>query len=228
MLFRDGSDKGTASVHQILCRYRKNSTETLPMIRKAFGEESMSRIRKVQNQRDRKRRDWERTKSIAFYSFMVNVWKCEKTLSPNFCEIITGCCTKPTEPSHTFFVSRECLTKNNMAVASQPPYFSRFPRFKIKLKGYHFIQLRWSRLCWTPSLNTISRMHSRNGRSVGNGAFARKGTTSRGIVSRKPKVSSLTTWQHKSRRLWIKFRNRGSKIRTYFFVIAQHLPKPRY
>jgi hypothetical protein len=32
----------TASVHQSLCKFCKSETETVPMIREAFGEESMS------------------------------------------------------------------------------------------------------------------------------------------------------------------------------------------
>jgi hypothetical protein len=42
------------------------------------------------------------------------------------------------------------------------------------------------RRCWTPSQNTISRMH---GRSVGNGAYMGNGTTSRVMVASRPKVS---------------------------------------
>jgi hypothetical protein len=38
----------TASVHQILCKSRKKSNETLEMITQVFGEESLSRTRKVQ------------------------------------------------------------------------------------------------------------------------------------------------------------------------------------
>jgi hypothetical protein len=48
-------------------------------------------------------------------------------------------------PSHTFFHTREFLTKNNIAVFPHPPYlldlapcdFSLFPQLKIKLKGCH-------------------------------------------------------------------------------------------
>jgi hypothetical protein len=42
MPFRDGSDKGTVSVRQILCKSQKKCNGDLAMIRQAFREESMS------------------------------------------------------------------------------------------------------------------------------------------------------------------------------------------
>jgi hypothetical protein len=41
-------------------------------------------------------------------------------------------------PLHTSFSTREFLTKNNTTLVPHSPYFSLFPRFKIKLKGRHF------------------------------------------------------------------------------------------
>jgi len=40
--FHDGSEKGTASVHQILCQSWKSAMETLTMIQQAFGDQSLS------------------------------------------------------------------------------------------------------------------------------------------------------------------------------------------
>jgi hypothetical protein len=48
-------------------------------------------------------------------------------------------------------------------------------------------QNRW--WCWTPSQNTPSRMHFKNGRSAGNGAYAREETTSKVMVASRSKVS---------------------------------------
>jgi hypothetical protein len=44
-------------------------------------------------------------------------------------------------------------------------------------------------LLWTPSQNTTSRMHLKNGRRAGSGAYARKGTTSSVMVASMPEVS---------------------------------------
>jgi hypothetical protein len=41
-------------------------------------------------------------------------------------------------PSHISFLTTEVSTKNNMTVVPHSPYFSLFPRLKIKLKGRHF------------------------------------------------------------------------------------------
>jgi hypothetical protein len=46
------------------------------------------------------------------------------------------------KPPNTSFFTRELLTENNMTVVLRPPYFSLFPRLKLKLKGLHFDTLR--------------------------------------------------------------------------------------
>ena len=46
--FYDGSEKGTASVHQILCHLGKSATETLEMIQLGFGDQSLSRAQVFQ------------------------------------------------------------------------------------------------------------------------------------------------------------------------------------
>jgi hypothetical protein len=43
---------------------------------------------------------------------------------------------------------------------------------------------------WWPSQKKTFSMHLKNGRSTGNGEYARKGTTSRVMVASRPKVSS--------------------------------------
>jgi hypothetical protein len=46
--FHNGSEKGTASVHQILCQSWKSATETLEMIQQGFGDQSLSRTQVFQ------------------------------------------------------------------------------------------------------------------------------------------------------------------------------------
>jgi len=43
--FRDGSEKGIASVHHICASLGKSATETLTMIQQAFGDQSLSLYR---------------------------------------------------------------------------------------------------------------------------------------------------------------------------------------
>jgi hypothetical protein len=63
---------------------------------------------------------------------------------------------------YTSYFTREFLTRNNKTVVPHPPYFSLFPRLKIKLKGHH--------------------------RSAESGACMRKGTASRAWWPVGPKL----------------------------------------
>jgi hypothetical protein len=67
-----------------------------------------------------------------------------------------------------------------MTVISYPPYFSLFPRLKIKLNGCHFdttevIEAESQAVLDTLIEHTTSRMHLKNGRRTGNGVRAQKG-----------------------------------------------------
>jgi hypothetical protein len=72
-----------------------------------------------------------------------------------------------------------------MTVVPHPPYFSVFPLLKIKLKDRHAES--------QVVLNTLTEYDFqdafKDGRSAGNGPYARKGTTWRVMVSSRPKVS---------------------------------------
>jgi hypothetical protein len=80
-----------------------------------------------------------------------------------------------------------------MTVVPHPPFFSSFPRLKIKLKGRHFDTVKVIEAESQAVLNTLTEHDfqnaSKNDRSAGNGAYARTGTTSRVMVASKPKVN---------------------------------------
>jgi hypothetical protein len=72
--------------------------------------------------------------AVTFYG---DYMKMCKDFAANFGDKRTGRCVTTTDP-HTSFFTRESFTKINMAVVLHPPYFSPFPRLKLKLKGHHF------------------------------------------------------------------------------------------
>jgi hypothetical protein len=95
-------------------------------------------------------------------------------------------------PSHTSFFTRECLTKNNVSVASHPSYFSLFPHLKTKLKGCHFftsevIEAESQAVLYTFREHNFQNTF-KNGRSTGNGAYTLKRNTSRVMVASTPKL----------------------------------------
>jgi hypothetical protein len=126
---------------------------TLAMIRQAFGEGSMNRkrARKVKNE----------TKSMLIILCVIKgivhkdfVLAGQTVNSAYYCDVLRRLRGKVRRfrpklwrqknwllhhhnaPSHTSFYTREFLTIN-MTVVAHPPYFSLFPRLKIKLKGRH-------------------------------------------------------------------------------------------
>jgi hypothetical protein len=136
------------------------------MIRQAFGEESLSRTRKVQTHRDRKWRDrWRATKKhehhflwhqgdcskricpvrtnrqlrIMLWSFTATLWKFAKT-SPRNLE------TNELSVALRKRIVSRFLLHHGITAVLHPPYspdlppcdFTPFPRLKIKLKCHHF------------------------------------------------------------------------------------------
>jgi hypothetical protein len=85
------------------------------------------------------------------------------------------------------------LTKNTVTVVPHPLYFSLFPLLKKKLKGRHFDTIEVIETESQAVMNTITEHDFQdafqNLRRSGNGAQARKGTTSRVMVARRSKVS---------------------------------------
>jgi hypothetical protein len=79
-----------------------------------------------------------------------------------------------------------------VTVVLHPPYFSLFLRLKIKLKGRHFDTIEGIEAESRSVLNTLTDRDFQDAykkwQSAGNGAYARKGTTSRVIVAVGPKL----------------------------------------
>jgi hypothetical protein len=93
-------------------------------------------------------------------------------------------------PFHTSFSTREFFTTNNITLVPHPPYFSLFPRLKIK--GRHFDTVEAMEAESQAVMNTLTEHDFqdpfKNGRSSGNGAYTRKEITSRLMVASRTKV----------------------------------------
>jgi hypothetical protein len=90
--------------------------------------------------------------------------------------------------SHALPFTREFFYQTNMTVDPYPSYFSPFPRLKIKLKGRHFNTMEAMEAEPQAVLDTFTGHDfqyalKKNGRSIGQGAYAQKGTTSRVVVA---------------------------------------------
>jgi hypothetical protein len=150
----------TASVHQILYKSWKCVTKTLAMTKQAFQEESMSRTRKVQTRLEQKKKarqvrvksracsflwrqgdaSWQAEQSIAHttVTFFRRLRENVRRLRPEIRRQRNWLLHHYNAPSHTSFFTTEFVTQNKTTVVLQPPYFSLFPRLKIKLNGRHF------------------------------------------------------------------------------------------
>jgi hypothetical protein len=117
--------------------------------------------------------------SVTFHSDCVKMWE---DFAPNFDDKRTAC----------FFPPGNFRPKNT-TVVPHPTYFSLFLRLKIKLKSRNFDTTEVVEAELLAVLNTLTEHYFqgaiRYGRSAGNSAYARKGTTSRVMVSSRPKVS---------------------------------------
>jgi hypothetical protein len=109
-----------------------------------------------------------------------------KDFAPNSGDKKTGCCIRSTH----------CLTfpfsQGNLSNMTPSPMHSAFLRLKIKLKGRHFDTIEVieaeSQAVLNTLANTTSRMHLKDNRSAGNGAYAQNETTSRVMVTSRSKV----------------------------------------
>jgi hypothetical protein len=95
----------------------------------------------------------------------------------------------------TQFFTWEFLTKNNLNVVPDTPYFSLFSPLKIKLKDRHFDTDEVIEAESQAVLNTLTghnfQDEFKNGRSDGNGVYTRKGTASRITVASRSEISFL-------------------------------------
>jgi hypothetical protein len=78
-----------------------------------------------------------------------------------------------------------------MTVILHPPYCSLFPRLKTKLKGRHFDTVEVIEVESQAVLNTLTKHYFHDAfKNVNrwNGAYARKGTTTRVMAASRPKA----------------------------------------
>jgi hypothetical protein len=80
-----------------------------------------------------------------------------------------------------------------MAVGPHPPYFSLFPRLKIKLKGRHFHKTEAIEAESQAVLNTLTEHEFQDAfkqqQKRCHDAYIQMGTTSRMMVASRPKIS---------------------------------------
>jgi hypothetical protein len=149
MRFRDGSDKETATVHQIL------SDNTTYMSRVITGDESCIYGYNPETKQKSPRWKWRAKSSacslisltsrgkftnnsswhtnsqfrILLYRFTATAWKCEKTSSRNLAAKELAVASQQTTVSH-FHFSPANFFYQKMTDVPHPPYFSCFPDWR--------------------------------------------------------------------------------------------------
>jgi hypothetical protein len=165
MWLHDGSDKGTASVHQILC------DDATFVSRVITGDESWiysydpeTKQQSFQwkspvSQRIRHGRPDSQFRMLLWRS-KPTAWKCAKTSPRTLVKKQNKnnwLLYHDNAPFHTSFFTREFFDRNNTTtVPPTPPYSSLFPRLKIKLKGCHFDAIEVIRAESQAVLNTLT------------------------------------------------------------------------
>jgi hypothetical protein len=96
-------------------------------------------------------------------------------------------------PAHTSSFTSDFFYQKQNDCRSTPILLVLFPRLKIKLKGRNFDTIEVIKAESEAVLNTLTDHDFQdtftNGRSAGNSAYSRKGTTSSVMVANRPKVS---------------------------------------
>jgi hypothetical protein len=203
-------------VYLAWCDFAMDPTKERHSGKKAWAVHGKAKLTETEKRRDRcrtkprtsyhlftsrglftKTLSWQAKQSIRhiivpFYDDCVKIFE---DFAPNFEDKGTGCCINTTLHFTLPFSPANFWLKTTWLSSPTHPTFLCFPDWKYNWKAAILAQLRGyrqnRRRCWTPSLIKISRMHLQNFRSAGNGAYERKGTTSRVMVASRPKVSFL-------------------------------------
>jgi hypothetical protein len=125
-------------------------------------------------------------------TFTATEWKCVK-ISPRTLATKELAVTSRLLTVWHFLFHKEIFYQKQHDCHSPPTLLFPFPRLKTKLKGRHFDTIEVIEAESQTGLSILTEHDFqdafKNGRSVGNGAYARKGTISRVMETSWPKVS---------------------------------------
>jgi hypothetical protein len=181
MRFRDGSDKWTASnlVH-ISEKVRRRPWQWLDKLsgKKPWAVLGKSHRWKVQTRSiDIKvivHKEFVLAGQTVPHTTVTFYGDCEKMCEdfvPNFGDKKPAVASRQCTTWHFPLSPGNFFTRNHMTDLPHPPYFSLFPRLKVKLKASILTQLSWSRQnrrqCSTPSQNSPWRIHLKMAEALG-------------------------------------------------------------